>query len=67
MIKKLIAVAMLIATLSLGVVAHAQATGGSSGRHADRGKRGRHLRYRRHRRGRKRSRRNLNPQPLPPE
>lgn len=55
MIKKLIVVAMLIATLGIGMVVHAQATGGSTGKQLGTGRKrhtthyGRH--HRRHRRG----------------
>jgi hypothetical protein len=69
MIKKLIVVAMMIATFGIGVVANPQATGGSPGRQKNLGK-GEQKRWsktsaRRHRRhgrgGRKHTRRNLNP------
>jgi hypothetical protein len=75
MIKKLLVIAMLIATFGIGNVAYAQATGGSPGKQSTVGKKGRShtRRHRRHRRGKRdssrsrRSPRMLNPQPLPPE
>ena len=70
MIKKLIVIAMLIATFGIGSVAYAQATSGSPGNKSTVRTKGRsHTKHhRRHgRRGRRHSRKNLNPQPLPPE
>jgi len=76
MIKKLIVIAMLIATFGIGNVVYAQATSGSPGRQSTVGRKGRSRtrHQRRHRRGRqrgssrlRRSPRTLNPQPLPPE
>jgi hypothetical protein len=74
MIKKLIVIAMLIATFGVGSVTYAQATGGSPGRQKNVGKgeqkrwgKTSARRHRRHRRGgRRRFGKNLNPQPLPP-
>jgi Ni/Co efflux regulator RcnB len=76
MIKKLIVVAMLIATFGVGSLAYAQATSGSSGNKRMSGNRmtarnphrpRRHRRHRRHGGRKRRSPRYLNPQPLPPE
>ena len=75
MIKKLIVIAMLIATFGIGSVVYAQATSGSPGHQNNVGKgeqkrwsKTAARRHRRHRRGGERHyRKNLNPQPLPPE